>query len=103
MQTGAPSDFPLLIKSLLRTPLQIAPDAEIVSDGLMRYRLSRFRRARKAFRRRTRRARDRAGAGRRCHGLGHTPLFRGVLCGADDGRCTTYRKHQAVALSLIHI
>ena len=37
MQTGAPSDFPLLIKSLLRTPLQIAPDAEIVSDGLMRY------------------------------------------------------------------
>ena len=37
MQTGAPSDFPLLIKSLLRTPLQIAPDAEIVSDGLTRY------------------------------------------------------------------
>jgi fatty-acyl-CoA synthase len=37
MQIGAPSDFPLLIKSLLRTPLQIAPDAEIVSDGLMRY------------------------------------------------------------------
>ena len=37
MQTGAPSDFPLLIKSLLRTPLQIAPDGEIVSDGLMRY------------------------------------------------------------------
>ncbi len=37
MQTGAPSDFPLLIQSLLRTPLQIAPDAEIVSDGLMRY------------------------------------------------------------------
>ncbi len=37
MQTGAPSDFPLLIKSLLRTPLQIAPDVEIVSDGLMRY------------------------------------------------------------------
>ena len=37
MQTGEPSDFPLLIKSLLRTPLQIAPDAEIVSDGLMRY------------------------------------------------------------------
>ena len=37
METGAPSDFPLLIKSLLRTPLQIAPDTEIVSDGLMRY------------------------------------------------------------------
>ncbi len=37
MQTGAPSDFPLLIKSLLRTPLQIAPDAEIISDGLMHY------------------------------------------------------------------
>ena len=36
MQTGVPSDFPLLIKSLLRTPLQIAPDGEIVSDGLMR-------------------------------------------------------------------
>ena len=34
---GTPADFPLLIKSLLRTPLQIAPDAEIVSDGLMRY------------------------------------------------------------------
>ena len=33
----SPSDFPLLIKSLLRTPLQIAPDVEIVSDGLMRY------------------------------------------------------------------
>ena len=31
------SDFPLLIKSLLRTPLQTAPDVEIVSDGLMRY------------------------------------------------------------------
>ena len=34
---GTPADFPLLIKSLLRTPLQIAPDAEIVSDGLTRY------------------------------------------------------------------
>ena len=33
----SPSDFPLLIKSLLRTPLQTAPDVEIVSDGLMRY------------------------------------------------------------------
>ncbi|MEC8263409.1 MAG: long-chain-fatty-acid--CoA ligase [Pseudomonadota bacterium] len=33
-----PADFPLLIKSLLRTPQQIAPDTEIVSDGLMRYR-----------------------------------------------------------------
>ena len=31
------SDFPLLIKSLLRTPLQIARDVEIVSDGLARY------------------------------------------------------------------
>ena len=35
--TGTPADFPLLIKSLLRTPLQIAADVEIVSDGLMRY------------------------------------------------------------------
>ena len=35
--TGSPADFPLLIKSLLRTPLQTAPDVEIVSDGLMRY------------------------------------------------------------------
>ena len=33
--TGSPADFPLLIKSLLRTPLQTAPDVEIVSDGLM--------------------------------------------------------------------
>ena len=32
-----PSGFPLLIKSLLRTPLQTTPDVEIVSDGLMRY------------------------------------------------------------------
>ena len=31
------ADFPLLIKTLLRTPQQIAPDAEIVSDGLLRY------------------------------------------------------------------
>ena len=51
----------------------------------------------KAFRRRTRRARDRAGAGRRCHGLGHTPLFRGVLCSADDGRCAAHSEHQAGA------
>ena len=36
-ETGTPADFPLLIKSLLRTPLQIAADVEIVSDGLMRY------------------------------------------------------------------
>jgi fatty-acyl-CoA synthase len=35
--SGSPADFPLLIKSLLRTPLQTAPDVEIVSDGLMRY------------------------------------------------------------------
>ena len=33
-----PADFPQLIKSLLPTPRQIAPDTEIVSDGLMRYR-----------------------------------------------------------------
>ena len=33
----SPADFPLLIKSLLRTPLQIARDVEIVSDGLARY------------------------------------------------------------------
>ena len=33
----SPADFPLLIKSLLRTPLQIARDVEIVSDGLTRY------------------------------------------------------------------
>ncbi len=37
MQSGAPADFPLLINSLLRTPLQIASGAEIVSDGLIRY------------------------------------------------------------------
>jgi len=35
--SGSSADFPLLIKSLLRTPLQIAPDVEIVSDGLTRY------------------------------------------------------------------
>ena len=35
--TGSPADFPLLIKSMLCTPLQTAPDVEIVSDGLMRY------------------------------------------------------------------
>ena len=35
--TGSPADFPLLIKSLLRTPLQTARNVEIVSDGLMRY------------------------------------------------------------------
>ena len=33
----SPAFFPLLIKSLLRTPLQNAPDVEIVSDGLVRY------------------------------------------------------------------
>ena len=33
----SPAYFPLLIKSLLRTPLQNAPETEIVSDGLMRY------------------------------------------------------------------
>ena len=33
----SPAFFPLLIKSLLRTPLQNAPDVEIVSDGLARY------------------------------------------------------------------
>ncbi len=33
----SPAYFPLLIKSLLRTPLQNAPEIEIVSDGLMRY------------------------------------------------------------------
>lgn len=33
----SPAEFPLLIKSLLRTPLQIAADVEIVSDGLARY------------------------------------------------------------------
>lgn len=32
-----PGHFPLLIKSLLRTPLQNTPDVEIVSDGLIRY------------------------------------------------------------------
>ena len=34
---NSPAYFPLLIKSLLRTPLQNAPDTEIVSDGLTRY------------------------------------------------------------------
>ena len=33
----SPAYFPLLIKSLLCTPLQNAPHTEIVSDGLMRY------------------------------------------------------------------
>ena len=33
----SPAYFPLLIKSLLQTPLQNAPDTEIVSEGLMRY------------------------------------------------------------------
>ena len=37
LPTDSPAYFPLLIKSLLRTPLQNAPDTEIVSDGLMRY------------------------------------------------------------------
>ena len=59
MQTGAPSDFPLLIKSLLRTPLQIAPDAEIVSDGLMRYRYRDFEGRVKRF-----------AAGLAAHGIG---------------------------------
>ena len=31
------SDFPLLIKTLLKTPLQVAPKQEIISDGLRRY------------------------------------------------------------------
>ena len=73
MQTGAPSDFPL-IKSLLCTPLQIAPDAEIVSDGLMRYSYRDFE-EREALCRRTCRTGHRAGAGRRGDGLGHAPLF----------------------------
>jgi len=59
MQTGAPSDFPLLIKSLLRTPLQIAPDAEIVSDGLMRYSYREFEGRVKRF-----------AAGLAAHGIG---------------------------------
>ena len=37
VNSQSPAEFPLLIKSLLRTPLQIAPDVEIVSDGLARY------------------------------------------------------------------
>ena len=49
MQTGEPSDFPLLIKSLLRTPLQISPDVEIVSDGLMRYSYCHFEERVKRF------------------------------------------------------
>ena len=40
--SGVPADFPLLIKSLLRTPLQIAPDVEIVSDRLARYSYAEF-------------------------------------------------------------
>ena len=35
-----PNNFSLLIKSLLHTPLQNAPDTEVVSDGLIRYRYS---------------------------------------------------------------
>ena len=34
---GSPAFFPLLIKSLLTTPRQVAGDVEIVSDGLTRY------------------------------------------------------------------
>ena len=37
LSTNSPAYFPLLIKSLLRTPLQNAPETEIVSAGLMRY------------------------------------------------------------------
>ena len=37
LSADSPAHFPLLIKSLLRTPLQNAPETEIVSDGLMRY------------------------------------------------------------------
>ena len=37
LSTDSPAYFPLLIKSLLRTPLQNAPETEIVSAGLMRY------------------------------------------------------------------
>ncbi len=37
LSADSPAHFPLLIKSLLRTPLQNAPKTEIVSDGLMRY------------------------------------------------------------------
>ena len=37
LQFDSPAYFPLLIKSLLPTPLQNAPHTEIVSDGLMRY------------------------------------------------------------------
>lgn len=38
----SPAYFPLLIKTLLNTPRQNAPDTEIVSDGLMRYRYRDF-------------------------------------------------------------
>ena len=37
LSSVSPAYFPLLIKSLLRTPLQNAHETEIVSDGLMRY------------------------------------------------------------------
>ena len=37
LQFDSPAYFPLLIKSLLRTPIQNAPNTEIVSDGLIRY------------------------------------------------------------------
>ena len=37
VEPQSPADFPLLIKTLLRTSLQIARDVEIVSDGLARY------------------------------------------------------------------
>ena len=42
LSADSPAYFPLLIKSLLRTPLQNAPETEIVSDGLMRYTYSSF-------------------------------------------------------------
>ena len=60
---GTPADYPLLIKSLLRTPLQIAADVEIVSDGLMRYSYRTFEDRLKRF-----------AAGLTAQGIGHSDV-----------------------------
>ena len=91
MQTGAPSDFPLLIKSLLRTPLQIAPDAEIVSDGLMRYSYRDFEGRVKRF-----------ATGLAAHGIG--PGFNGMALMASKVRRVFSGSHlgSSSALALVH-
>ena len=71
----SPAYFPLLIKTLLRTPLQNAPDTEIVSDGLMRYSYRDFEGTPEKARKCAVVTWGRAGRCRRGDGLGHAPLF----------------------------